>query len=204
MALILEKKRAEILSPTAKRWTTEELDSLLEQGLLSGRYELVEGMLNSNMGSGGRHALFVNILMELLLRLFGSSCVRVQQPMRILGNSGRYNRPEPDLAVSRKSHRAYRDHPLPEDLLLVVEVSDSTLQYDLTVKANLYAQVGIAEYWVLDIEAQSLMVHRQPTAEGYEQMNVLKTGESLSPVALPNASFLLAELFANTEEDATE
>ena len=141
---------------------------------------------------------------DLLISLFGAGYVRVQQPLQIQGESGRYNRPEPDVAVSRQHHRTYRDHPLPEDLLLVAEVSDSSLLYDLTAKASLYAQTGVAEYWVLDIEGQSLLVHREPTAEGYQQVLTLKVGDTLAPLSLPNASFPLVELLESeqTEESA--
>lgn len=197
----LEQKREQVVSPKVKLWTGEECDALVQNGLLKGRYELIEGMIIDKMGSGGRHALFVSVLMALLMRLFGGERVRVQLPIRILGELGHHNEPEPDLAVTQKRHRAYPEHPLTEDLLLVAEVSDSSLRYDLAVKARLYAQTGIPEYWVIDTDGESLILHREPTSEGYQQVTTLKVTDSLSPLSVPAISFALSELFAGDEAE---
>jgi Uma2 family endonuclease len=105
---------------------------------------------------------------------FGDGFVRVQGPIAIPGEEGVFNEPEPELSVIRQDTTAYNDrHPGPEDLLLVVEVSDTTLRTDLVLKARLYALTGIAEYWAVDLAARRLHRHRDPSNRDYTEVTVL-------------------------------
>lgn len=192
----LEQPSEAFGTPTPKRWTVEECDTFREMGFLEGgRYELIEGVIVDKMGHGNPHSRAICALMNLLATLFGLEKIRVQLPIRIEGELGRVNEPLPDVALTRESYEAYDETPTPNDLLLVAEVSDSSLRFDLTTKARLYARAGVGEYWVLDIEKNSVIVHREPTSTGYESVTEWETGEALSPLALPSASVLVSSLF---------
>ena len=100
---------------------------------------------------------------------------------------------EPDFAVTRESTMSYTiDNPWPSDILMVGEVSDSTLTYDLHTKANLYSAAGIAEYWVLDISGRQLHVHRIPSMEGYREIHMYTESEFVTSLARPNDSVLVS------------
>ena len=93
--------------------------------------------------------------------------------------------------------RAYSErHPGPEDLLLVVEVSDSTLRFDRTNKAALYALSGIQEYWVLDLNGRQLLVHRRPAGDSYLDIAAYRAEESVAPLARPEVTIAAADLLA--------
>ncbi|MEM8641951.1 MAG: Uma2 family endonuclease [Cyanobacteria bacterium P01_G01_bin.54] len=103
-------------------------------------------------------------------------------------NPDSVSEPEPDLAVVKPSPDFYaQQHPEPADVYLLVEVADSTLERDLTVKANLYAAAEIVEYWVLNVAAQQLHVFRKPQADGYQQQLILKGQETIDILAFPDA-----------------
>ena len=88
-------------------------------------------------------------------------------------------------------------NPKPEDLLLLVEIADTTLRFDVTVKAALYARAGVIEYWVLDVVGRRLLVHRDPRAGAYADITVYDEHERVSPLAAPHASFLVADAFVS-------
>jgi Uma2 family endonuclease len=108
---------------------------------------------------------------------------------------GASHKPEPDVAVTREPITAYvTGHPGPDDLLLVAEASDSTLTYDLENKGPLYADAGIAEYWVIDLVGRRLIVHREPSATGYQIVTRYGEAQSVSPLAHPEASVIVSTL----------
>ena len=183
------------LPPKIKRWTVEECENLSNLGALSGRYELIEGMIIDKMGSGGRHSKLVHALMIALIRLFGDVRIKVQDPVRVPGEEGRYSKPEPDVFVTKEEYTEYDDNPLPEDILLVAEVSDSSLEYDMTTKANLYARIGIPEYWIVDAEGERLLVHREPSDAGYAAVTILLAGDTIAPLSRPDSAVPVADLF---------
>src|SRR5579862_1361958 len=123
------------------------------------------------------HVVTVTLLAAWLQTLFGLLHVRTQVPITLPGIS---HKPEPDIAVTREPVTAYLSgHPAPDDLLLVAEASDSTLAYDLENKGPLYANAGIAEYWVLDIVGRRLIVHRDPAASGYQVVTIYTEGKNV-------------------------
>ena len=181
--------------PRLKRWTVTELEAVYQQG--QGRCELIEGIVYDKMGSGGQHSKLICMLTVLLLRLYRPEQIRGQLPIRIQGGLGIYNAPEPDIAITLKGASEYDDNPHAQDVLLVVEVSDSSLSFDLSTKAKLYSSAGIAEYWVVDVEGERLLVHREPTPEGYRSLRVLHGEEIATPLSC-SASLKVAELFAKS------
>ncbi|HET7131630.1 MAG TPA: Uma2 family endonuclease [Gammaproteobacteria bacterium] len=149
---------------------------MAEVGLLSpgDRTELIEGEIIDMPPIRSAHASVVTLLTRRLLRAVGDSVeVRVQQPVRFMPRS----EPQPDFALVRRSADAYRHaHPTGRDVLLLIEVSDSTLRYDLENKARLYAKHGIPEYWVFDLVNHCIVRHRRPGRARYAQRDEIVSG----------------------------
>lgn len=105
--------------------------------------------------------------------------------------------PEPDIVVTENDFRSYPRPPRPQDVCLVVEVSDSTLRYDLRTKAALYARAGIVEYWVADSNGRKLIVHREPTEGQYASVVSYGVDASVMPLAAPGHTVLVGALFSS-------
>ncbi len=190
--------------PHYKKWTLEECDRLREAGYLPDRFELIEGVIVDKTEQTSVRASCVSALVNTLVRLYGVDRLRVQLPIRILGEAGRVNEPLPDVAVTRGKFHSYKENPLSKDLLLVVEVSDSSLYTDLNTKALLYSQAGIEEYWVLDVVEARLVAHRSPTTNGYENITEWTKGESIAPLSRSNQLVTLEELFSQEATEETD
>jgi Uma2 family endonuclease len=122
----------------------------------------------------------------------GLVTVRVQNPIAIPPLD---SAPQPDIVWAKR--RDYRDRfPLPEEVLLCIEVALSSLDYDCGEKADLYAAAGIQDYWVVDLEHRLIRVFRQPSADGYQERSEARIGEELHPLSLPQLTFRVADLFA--------
>jgi Uma2 family endonuclease len=102
-----------------------------------------------------------------------------------------HSEPEADLKVLRRPSKEYTSNPQPEDILLLVEISDSTVRFDLGRKAKLYARAMIQEYWVLDIPGKQLIVHREPEEGRYRSIVAYEAQEEVAPLAAPEARFCL-------------
>lgn len=180
--------------PNRRKWTRAEFARLEDGGQ---NYELINGELIKKMGMNGPHANTILLLQTALLQVFGIGyMVRMQLPLVVSNIS----QPEPDAAITQGTPR---DNPNdnPTSALLAVEVSDSTLATDLGAKVALYAQAEIPEYWVLDINARLLHVHRKPIASaslpngfGYQTILLLTETDSVSPIASPNSLISIADL----------
>jgi Uma2 family endonuclease len=152
--------------------------------------ELIEGELISKMGKKRPHANGTSLLLEWLVGVFGFHHVQTESPIDVAPEDNPTNEPEPDLIVlTRPLSEFLSANPQPEDLRLVVEVSDTTLKFDLTVKAALYARAGIVEYWVLDVTGRRLLVHREPKAGSYGSIIAYGEGEGVAALAAPGAEF---------------
>ena len=169
-----------------KRWrfTVDDYHRMGEVGILheDDRVELIEGELVDMTPIGGRHAACVRELNRLLGKRVGDEMrVDVQNPIRL----GEHSEPQPDLAVIRA--RTYGERlPGPEDVLLLIEVSDTTLAYDRNVKLPLYARAGIGEVWILNLPAGTVERHTDPSGNGYASPKLAQRGETLESVALPD------------------
>ncbi len=186
------------LSPPRKRWTREECAALEPSGLFEReRLELIEGDLISKMGKNRPHVNAFTLMHLWLLEAFGKQFVNAEAPIDVSPNDNPLNEPEPDLIVlNRESSDIVSGNPQPRDLSLVVEIADTTLTFDLTIKAALYARAGIVEYWVLDVAARRLFVHRNPASGKYTAVTVYSENEGVAPVAAPTAEFRPAQAFA--------
>jgi Uma2 family endonuclease len=187
------------LDPPRKRWTRAECTALEATGLLEQeKLELVEGELISKMGKKRPHVNSVASLAEWLAQIFGLQFVNQEAPIDVAPEDNPTNEPEPDVIVLKRERRHFRHaNPRPEDLRLVVEIADSSLNFDLTTKAALYARAGIVEYWVLDVARRRLLVHRDAKASGYASIIAYSEHESVAPLAAPQTEFRVADAFPN-------
>jgi Uma2 family endonuclease len=179
-------------TPRRKLWTREEARFIQNSGLLAdGQYELIEGELLLKVPKNPPHVTATRQTAHWASEHFGQMCVRTQDPLIL----DLFNEPEPDVAVTKDSEDAYTEiHPTASEVHLVIEVSDSTLEYDLTRKAALYARAGVAEYWVLDLPNRRLHVHLDPSEAGYGRVTTLAESQTIAPLANPNAPILVSAL----------
>ena len=179
---------------TKKLFTVDEYHRLADVGILSDtrRFELVRGEIIEMTIPGSAHSGRVNRLNFLFVSRLGQSViVSGQNPVPL----GTQSEPMPDLALLEPRSDFYTEaHPSPEDVLLVVEVSDTTVRYDSTIKASLYAEAGIPEYWLLDVNKDVLVVRVDPSDGEYRSVQILHRGEAVSPRKLPSTSFTVDEI----------
>jgi Uma2 family endonuclease len=176
------------------RFSVEDFYRMAEAGIFTedDRVELIEGEVVEMPPIGPLHAGTVNILAGLLSRAVAErAVVAVQNPVRLEPDS----EPLPDLAVLKYRPDGYsRSHPGPDDVLLVIEVADTTVAYDRGVKLPLYGRSGIREAWLVDLAAGKVEVYREPSPDGYRLIRISAPGESLSPLALPDISIDLGDV----------
>ena len=178
------------------RLTVEDYHRLGEAGVLGAddRVELLAGQLVDMSPIVPRHAYVVGILSRLLMAAVGDRAwVRVQNP--IILDSG--SEPQPDIVLARPPSHKYRvSHPRPDDVLLLIEVADSSFEVDSGAKLELYAKAGIGEFWIVDLTTNRVLVHRNPSGCGYASvLRVESSGtldvESLPGIVVSAAAFLL-------------
>jgi Uma2 family endonuclease len=194
--VVTETPRPSPAEPPRKRWTRQECVALETSGIWEQQHlELIEGELISKMGKKRPHANATAVLHAWLVRVFGVQFVNQAAPIDVAPEDNPTNEPEPDLIVLTKPSREFKDNPQ-ADLRLVVEISDSTLGFDLTTKARLYARARIVEYWVVDIPGRRIIVHRDPHEGQYRSVIAYAEQESVKPLASPDSEFPVGSAFA--------
>ena len=171
---------------THHRFTVEQFERMAEVGILheDDRVELIDGEIMQMTAIGAKHFRCVNRLNRLLvLALETTASVSVQNPVRLSAVTA----PQPDLAILRGQDEEDAA-ALPEDVLLVVEVSDSTLAYDRNTKLPTYARAGIAEAWIVDLNAGRIERHTNPRNTGYSMIAHYEHGDMLVSTVLPAVS----------------
>lgn len=182
-------------APNRIRWTRRQYRAMRDADILEGRYELIEGEIISKMGQNRPHVIVIVLLCEWLRQIFGGAFVQAQGPIQTSTNDTDFSEPEPDVAVTLQPATAYLERlPTPSDLVLVVEVSDTTLRFDRSTKAGLYARAGICEYWIVDIAGRQVLVHRRPAAEGYMEITAYNSDERIATLAQAETSVRVADL----------
>jgi hypothetical protein len=183
--------------PPRKKWTRSECAALDAMGLFDQQHlELIEGDLISKMGKNPRHVDAASLLAGWLIQIFGARFVNLEAPIDVAPEDNPTNEPVPDLIVLKRSFSKFGlARAQPEDLDLVVEVSDTTLTFDLTVKALLYARAHIVEYWVLDVTGRRLIVHRNPQSGSFASIVAYGERESVAPLAAPHREFHVSDAF---------
>ena len=172
-----------------------EFHRIGEAGVLceDDRIELVEGEMIEMAPIGSRHLAKVNRLARLLSVAVGDlAIVSVQNPIALPP----HNEPQPDIALLKPRADDYESAlPTTDDILLVIEVADTTLNYDRDTKLPIYARHGIAEVWLVDITGQKLTVHREPGPKGYSRLLTTERRDTIAPLLCANAAIQLSELW---------
>jgi Uma2 family endonuclease len=157
------------------------------------RLELIDGELISKMGKNRPHVNASMLMLFWLAETFGKQFVNAEAPIDVSPGDNPLNEPEPDLIVLNRECITFSANPQPRDVQLLVEIADSSLRFDLTMKAALYARAGISEYWVLDVTGRRLFCHRDPSAGTYNSIVVYSEEESVAPLAAPEALLCIAQ-----------
>ena len=177
-----------------RKFTADEFERMVAIGLFreEERVELIGGEIVEMEPIGHRHAACVAQLNKrLVIGVADRALVWVQGPARLAVDSV----PEPDLALLRP--HSYRSvSPRPVDVLLVVEVAESSLRYDRTIKLRLYARAGVQEYWVVSVDGEWIEVYRSPEGDGYRERSRAGRGETVAPAAFAGVSVDVDEVFA--------
>lgn len=174
-------------------FTVESYQRLGELGILGedDRVELIAGQVVAMTPIGDRHASCVRRLHDLFARqALELAIIDVQNPVVL----GRHDAPQPDLAVLKRRADGYPRHPRARDILLVIEVADTTLAYDRDVKIPRYAAAAIPEVWLVDLVADAISVYRGPQPDGYRDVVTVPRGETLRPLLLPGVAITAAEI----------
>ena len=183
---------------TATRITVAEYDRMIADGYFAPgpqrhRIELIDGELRPMSPIGPLHEELVDLITRWCFACLPQSLVRVRIQNSI-GIAELDSAPEPDVVcVAERSYAARR--PQACDVLLVIEVSDSSLGYDRGEKANMFAAAGIADYWVVNIPDCCVEIFRQPENGRYRSHEVFTAPSEIRPLAFPQVAFLLATLF---------
>lgn len=178
------------------RLSRDRYHQMIESGIFGEdeRIELIEGGLVTMSPIGAEHSGIVDQLSEILVdQLARRAVVKVQGPIQLDDHS----EPEPDVVLSKPRRDYYkRSLPQPADVLLVIEVADSSLAYDRTVKMPLYAQAGIAEAWIVNLIDRWIEVYRDPSPAGYTTMLKILPGRAIAPQAFADVIIVVDDLLS--------
>jgi Uma2 family endonuclease len=174
------------------RFTVVTYEKMIDLGIHSenDRVELIRGEIVAKTAIPDAHIACVDRLTELLFLSVGRTAkLSIQNPVRLSDSE-----PEPDVVLKRPRIDHY-GKPGPEDILLLIEVAETSLEYDREVKRPLYAEAGIAEFWIVNLIDHCLEVHRQPQPDGnYADVRTLRSGESIELAALPGVTLAVADV----------
>lgn len=193
---ILEKPREAF--PQRKRWTNAEFECMIKVGLFhETRAELIDGEILEMSPMLEPHALALMLAQDQFYRIFSSPEFGIRNQMPFFAGEG--YRPEPDLAVVRRADLSR--HAPPSSALLIVEVPDTTLRFDRSDKASLYARAQVEDYWILNLGDQTVEVRRAPRADAtarfgfsYGFLQTFGVEEEVSPLAAPDARVQVGDL----------
>ncbi|MEZ0327008.1 MAG: Uma2 family endonuclease [Fimbriimonas sp.] len=180
---------------TLRRMTVDEFYLAAKKGVFrpDERLELLEGQVLLMSPQNASHAWITHRVAELLADLFEDGYIREHSPLAI----GEFDEPEPDVLVARGPAGKYRSaHPTATDVLLVVEVADTTLAKDRSLKGRIYATAGIPEYWIVDVKSERVEVHREPLEGRFWTSQVVNMSGELSPMH-GIGSVKISELFGS-------
>ncbi len=179
---------------TGRRFTVEEYHRMGRAGLFTehDRVELLDGQIVEMTPIGPGHAGCVAALTGLVARLVGDrAVVWVQNPVLL----GPRSEPQPDVAVLRARADTYRTaHPEPRDVLLVIEVAETSFEHDRDVKIPLYVAAGVPEVWLVNLPADAVALYRDPGPQGYATLGTAGRGDTLTPLKLPGLTLRVDDI----------
>ena len=176
------------------RFTADQFHRMGEAGVFheGDRVELIDGQIVEMTPIGPRHAGCVKELAGLLYRATGGRVVLSVQDPLVLGT---HQAPEPDVAVLERRPGGYRTrHPGPDDVLLVIEVADTSVEYDRSTKIPRYARAGVPEAWLVNLPAEVIEVYRGPVGGRYTGTNTVSRGATIQPLELPGVELTVDEI----------
>ncbi len=179
-------------APARRRFTVDEYCAMADAGILGEeeRIELLDGEIVVMPPIGAPHEDGTTRLSsDLITRLQGRAWVRVQNSVRI----NDYGLPEPDIAIVRLRDDYHRQRPTPADVLLVTEVSDSSLEYERDVKLPRYAAAGIPEVWIANVPARQVEAFHDPVDGVYQSSRIVPDDGKLSPRAFPDVALTVGD-----------
>ncbi len=201
-----QTKPAEATSspPTLYRFTTVDYNHLYEQHIISPdrRTELIDGTILDMSPIGVPHFNCVNALtQQLVLKTVGSAIVSIQNSIQL----DEHSQPQPDVALLTIEGENERTAlPKPEEILLLIEVADSTLTYDRDIKGPLYAAAGIREFWLIDLQGDCVELYRDPSPNGYRTKLTRDRPDTIAPEALPDCQLALDTILPKPEPTPSE
>jgi Uma2 family endonuclease len=177
-----------------KRFTVKEFHRMVETGILEegSPYELLNGEIIHMATIGSKHAAKVNRISAHLNKILEQvHIVAVQNPIEL----GAFSQPEPDIAILRWQDDFYESgHPTAQDIYLLIEVSDTTLDYDRTTKLPIYAEAGIAEYWIVNLPDNQIEVYRNPSGNAYQSIQTFTKDQNLTIELLPEITIAVNDI----------
>jgi Uma2 family endonuclease len=177
-----------------RRFTVDDYHRMGQTGILlrDDRVELIDGEVVAMTPIGPRHSANIDRANRALVMLMADrAIVRVQSSVRL----NRYNEPEPDLVLLRPQADFYASRiPGPADILLIIEVAESSADYDREVKAPLYAGAAVPEYWLVDLNTRRLVCYSVPANGAYQTIRHHSAGESVPPALLPACPIAVSDL----------
>jgi len=182
---------------TTYKFTTEEYQLMGKAGVFhpEARVELINGEIIVMSPIGLKHTVTINRLLRYLFDCIKveQGIISVQSPFRIPD----YSEPQPDILILRPRDDFYANKfPLPEDILLLIEVADSSLRYDQTIKLSLYAEHRIPEYWIVNLERDILEIYRQPQNKSYLKQTLIDNPQvTFAPIAFPEITMTLKDIY---------
>lgn len=182
------------MSITLAKWTIEDYHRMIAAGILRDRrVELLKGEIVEMSPEGEPHAYFSSETGEYLIRLLGNrATVRQAKPITLPNNS----EPEPDIAIVQRLGREYlTHHPYPENIFWLIEYSNSSLEKDLKIKSKIYAEAGIVEYWVVNLQQKQLIIFRTPQNGEYTSESIA-TEETIRSIAFPDLEISIASIIS--------
>ncbi|MBE9249966.1 Uma2 family endonuclease [Dolichospermum sp. LEGE 00240] len=179
------------------RLNVSQYHQMSEAGIFSenDKVELINGEILEMSPIGRRHTACVNRLNSVFSQLLGKKVIiAVQNPITL----NNLSEPQPDIALLKPRADFYESgHPQPQDVFLLIEVADSSLEYDRDVKIPLYASSGITEVWLVDIYEQVIIVYRYPSQNGYSDIQKLSRGEKMSIQAFPEVNLVVDDILGS-------
>lgn len=183
--------------PKPHRLSAEIYDRMIANGILTenDNVELLNGAIIEKMPKGPRHTSTTRFITKFFYRNLGEDVViQAQDPIRL----DDFSEPEPDIVLARPEENDYTTrHPTPEDILLIIEISDTTLYFDRHEKAAAYSRNGIEQYLIVNLENNTVEDYRKPDDDGYQSKQTYEIGEKISLLAFPELEMTVEDFLQN-------
>lgn len=179
--------------PRQLRFSVDDYYKMIELGMIDDyeKAEIIDGQMVQKMTIGDKHAFVVDQLTQLLIKALPDTVrVRIQNPLRL----DDFNEPEPDVVLADLTKYDGKRHPTPAETLLVIEVADTSLKYDRDTKLPMYADAGIREVWIINLEKNVVEVHRDPNVGLYQRVDVFEPGVAVLSPSLPTLQLTVNEI----------